>query len=265
MNYVKLLLLASVIATPVIPMSSRMKIGDSAWFDMNTDEGLKQAINYLKDSPNDQYMIFKGSLVHDGQKFICNACTGIVKETKGLMTRIIECYNGTCTEGIKHTISEMPQVSRNESIKIENRFTGGFSGVVAPAFPNAIPQNTEAIDTIYSASSLGRIKEGVNATRGVMGFSKNGDFRCVDCSGIAKITKGQIIQIITCIQGNCKETDYNTLTGTPLVPQSIPQRAPNMTIIGLIKQHPLIAAATIATGAYAGYKLYKWLQKPKKQ
>jgi hypothetical protein len=41
-------------------------------------------------------------------------------------------------------------------------------------------------------------------------------------------------------------------------------------IFGFFANHPILGlvlagGAALATGAYAGYKLYKWLQKPKKQ
>lgn len=100
----------------------------------------------------------------------------------------------------------------------------------------------------------------------------NGELTCDKCTALIELTKGSLKKIIECKQGNCTQTEYNTLTGEQIVPVAplnipeIPQKSP---IFGFFDSHPIlgpvmVGSAALATG-YGLYKLSQWLQKPKKQ
>ena len=79
MNFLKISLLMSLIATPIYPMSvSGIMSGWSvdSISASNTGGGLK---------------------IVNGQVF-CDKCTGVVTMTKGVLKRIIECKQGNCVE-----------------------------------------------------------------------------------------------------------------------------------------------------------------------
>ncbi len=87
MNLSKAILLACLIATPTMPMGidigsdndSSIIIKNSAW-GVKVEHMMGGSFRMIKD------------------RIVCDGCTGIVRLSNGLMTKIIECKQGNCTQ-----------------------------------------------------------------------------------------------------------------------------------------------------------------------